>query len=98
MGDYNDLKLRRALANSKVLSADVTAAIDPAFKEVMDEKNASKLGYGITMSKYTGSRGKGGSNDANAEFLHEIRKVFNENGIIWQTGELGKVDQGAVEL
>lgn len=94
MGDYNDLKLRRALANSKVLSADVTAAIDPAFKEVMDEKNASKLGYGITMSKYTGSRGKGGSNDANAEFLHEIRKVFNENGIIWQTGELGKVDQG----
>lgn len=94
MGDYNDLKFRRALANSKVLSADVTAAIDPAFKEVMDEKNASKLGYGITMSKYTGSRGKGGSNDANAEFLHEIRKVFNENGIIWQTGELGKVDQG----
>lgn len=94
MGDYNDLKLRRALANSKVLSADVTAAIDPAFKEVMDDKNASKFGYGITMSKYTGSRGKSGSNDANAEFLHEIRKVFNENGIIWQTGELGKVDQG----
>lgn len=94
MDDYNDLKLRRALANSKVLSADVTAAIDPAFKDVMDEKNASKLGHGITMSKYTGSRGKSGSNDANAEFLHEIRNIFNDNGIIWQTGELGKVDQG----
>lgn len=94
MEEYSDLKLRRALANSKVLSADVTAAVDPAFKEVMDDKNASKLGFGITMSKYTGSRGKSGSNDANAEFLHEIRKVFDENEIIWQTGELGKVDQG----
>lgn len=93
-GEYNDLKLRRALANSKVLSADVTAAIDPAFKDVMDDKNASQLGFGITMSKYTGSRGKSGSNDANAEFLHEVRKVFNENNIVWQTGELGKVDQG----
>lgn len=94
MEEYNDLKLRRALSNSKVLSADVTAALDPNFKEVMDEKNAAKLGYGVCLSKYTGVRGKGGSNDANAEFLAELRDLFSEESIIWQTGELGKVDQG----
>ncbi|MEG0250378.1 MAG: aminopeptidase [Peptostreptococcus sp.] len=94
MNDYSDIKLRRAMANSKVLSADVTAAIDPNHKGVMDEKNASISGYGITMSKYTGARGKSGCNDANAEFLAEIRDIFKENNVIWQTGELGKVDQG----
>ncbi|MDO5041826.1 MAG: aminopeptidase, partial [Peptoniphilus sp.] len=93
-GEYNELYLKRAMANSKVLSADVTAAIDPNFKDVMDPKNGAKLGYGIAMSKYTGSRGKSGSNDANAEYLAEIRKIFDDNKVIWQTGELGKVDQG----
>lgn len=92
--DYSDIKLRRALSRSKVLSADVTCAIDPNHKEVMDDKNAAVSGYGITMSKYTGARGKGGCNDANAEFLAEIRDLFKENNVIWQTGELGKVDQG----
>ena len=92
--NYSDIKLRRTMANSKVLSADVTASIDPNHKGVMDEKNASVSGYGITMSKYTGARGKSGCNDANAEFLAEIRDIFRENNVIWQTGELGKVDQG----
>ncbi|WP_138158790.1 aminopeptidase [Peptoniphilus catoniae] len=94
MGDYSDIFTRRAMANSKVLSADVTAAVDPDYKDVMDLKNAAKLGYGIAMSKYTGSRGKSGSNDANAEFLSELRDLFNKNKIVWQSGELGKVDKG----
>ncbi|RVU55361.1 aminopeptidase [Anaerosphaera multitolerans] len=92
--DYSDIKLRRALANSKVLSADVTVAMDPNYKEVLDDKNSAYVGYGISMAKYTGARGKSGSNDANTEFLAEIRNLFNKNGVIWQTGELGKVDQG----
>lgn len=92
--NYSDIKLRRTMSNSKVLSADVTASIDPNHRGVMDEKNASVSGYGITMSKYTGARGKSGCNDANAEFLAEIRDIFRENNVIWQTGELGKVDQG----
>lgn len=91
---YSEISLRRALSRSKVLSADVTASIDPNHKGVMDERNAALSGYGICMSKYTGARGKSGCNDANAEFLSEIRDIFKENNIIWQTGELGKVDQG----
>lgn len=94
MPGYSDIKLRRALRRSKVLSADVTASLDPNHKDVMDDKNAALTGYGITMCKYTGARGKSGSNDANAEYLAEIRNIFKENNVIWQTGELGKVDQG----
>lgn len=93
-GNYTDLLLRRAFANSKVLSADVTVAFDPTFPEVLDKRNAAMLGHGVTVSKYTGSRGKGGCNDANAEFLAEVRDVFEKNNVIWQVGELGKVDQG----
>ena len=93
-GDYSDLKVRRAFANSKVLSADVTVGFDPTFPDVLDKKNAAMIGHGVTISKYTGSRGKGGCNDANAEYLAYIRKMFDENEIIWQIGELGKVDQG----
>ncbi|MDO5724923.1 MAG: aminopeptidase [Tissierellia bacterium] len=93
-GKKENILLRRALANSEVLSADVTVAFDPTFPEVVDQKNAAKLGCGIAISKYTGSRGKGGCNDANAEFLQTVRKIFNDNDIIWQTGELGKGDQG----
>ncbi|MGO3752172.1 MAG: aminopeptidase [Peptoniphilaceae bacterium] len=93
-GNYSDILLRHAMANSRVLSADVTAALDPSYKEVMDDKNAARVGYGINMSKYTGSRGKGGSNDANSEFISELRNIFKENDVVWQTGELGKVDQG----
>lgn len=91
---YNELKLRRALANSKMLSSDVSAADDPNFPGVIEKKNGAYFGKGLVISKYTGSRGKGGSNDANAEFLGELRDIFNNDGIIWQTAELGKVDEG----
>lgn len=94
MNNYSDLKLKKALYNSKVLSADVAAGLNPDYKDVHDEKNAPILGHGICMVKFTGVRGKGGSNDANAEFLYEIKELFNRENIIWQTGELGKVDQG----
>ena len=93
-GEYSDLKVRRAFANSKVLSADVTVGFDPTFPEVLDKKNAAMIGHGVTISKYTGARGKGGCNDANAEYLAYVRKVFDQNEVIWQIGELGKVDQG----
>ena len=92
--NYSDIYTRRALANSQVLSGDVTVAFDPTFPEVVEKNNTSLLGHGVTMSKYTGARGKSGSNDANAEFIAELRDLFNKENIIWQTGELGKVDQG----
>lgn len=92
--DLNFLKVRRALANSKVLSADVGAGFDPNFPDVLDKRNAAYIGKGILVSKYTGARGKSGSNDANAEYLGEIRQIFDSNDIVWQIGELGKVDQG----
>lgn len=88
------LGLRRAMSNSKVLSGDVTAGFDPNFPDVLDKRNAAYIGKGVTISKYTGSRGKSGSNDANAEFLAEIRDIFKANDVSWQIGELGKVDQG----
>ncbi|WP_088188679.1 aminopeptidase [Desulfosporosinus sp. FKA] len=93
-GGYNGLLVRRSLANSKALSADVAAAYDPNFAEVMDKRNAAFLGRGIVVCKYTGARGKVESNDANPEFVAEVRRIFNENKISWQIAELGKVDQG----
>lgn len=92
--NYSDLLLRRSIANSKVLSADVIVALDPDFKEVSDDKNAALSGYGVAIAKYTGARGKSGSNDANSEFLREVVNKFNDNNVIWQTSELGKTDQG----
>lgn len=92
--NYSDVLLRRAFANSKVLSADVTVAFDPNFAEVTEKNNVALVGHGVALAKYTGSGGKFGSNDANTEFLQELRTLFNENGVIWQTGELGKIDQG----
>ena len=93
-GKTEELYLRRMLRHSRVLSADVNAALDPIFASAYEESNAARFGYGICLSKYTGARGKSGSNDANAEFLAEVRRIFNENNVPWQTGELGKVDQG----
>lgn len=81
-------------ANSQCLSADVTAAFDPTFSDVNDRKNCAYLNYGVCMMKYTGARGKSGSSDASAEFIGKMRSLFDENGVIWQTGELGKVDAG----
>jgi aspartyl aminopeptidase len=92
--DFNQLKVRRALANTQVLSGDVGVALDPTFPEVSEKKNTAVLGNGVQLVKYTGARGKGGCNDANAEFVGEVRNIFNENDIVWQVGELGKVDQG----
>lgn len=92
--NFTDIKLRRAMSNSRVLSSDVAVAYDPNYPEVFDKLNSAYLGKGVTLVKYTGSRGKGGSNDANAEFINSIRRLFNENNIVWQTSELGKVDQG----
>ena len=91
---YSDLKLRSCLSGSKMLSADVNAAVDPNYDSVYEKKNATYLGRGIMLQKYTGSRGKYEASDANAEFVGEVRKLFNDHKIIWQTGELGKVDQG----
>ena len=81
-------------ANSKCLSADVNACFDPNFAEVYESRNSAKLNCGIAMSKYTGSGGKGGTNDAPAEYVAWIRKIFEDNGVIWQAAELGKTDQG----
>ncbi len=88
---YSDIAVR---AVSKCLSADVNAAYDPNFAEVYEKRNSAMISCGTTMSKYTGARGKSGTSDASAEFVGYIRKVFNENGVDWQTSELGKVDGG----
>ena len=92
--DYSDLKVRHAMEKTKMLSSDVSAGFDPLYASVNDAKNAAYLGNGICFNKYTGSRGKGGCNDAMPEFFAEIRKVMDENNINFQTAELGKVDQG----
>ena len=86
--------LRSCLMNSKALSADVNGALDPDYQEVHEKRNAARIGYGVCITKFTGSGGKYGSSDANAEYLAEIRKLFNENRVVWQTGELGKIDEG----
>lgn len=93
-GDFCQLKVNRSLKNSKVLSADVAAGFDPDFADATELMNSAFMGSGISICKYTGSGGKFGSSDANAEFLAEVRKVFKENNVVWQTAELGKVDQG----
>jgi len=93
-GDYSELKVRRALANSKMLSSDVSAAYDPNFPTVMERKNTAYFGKGIVFNKYTGARGKSGCNDANPEFIAELRAIMEKHGVTWQTAELGKVDQG----
>ncbi len=85
---------RKVRANSKCLSSDVTAAYDPNFAGVYEKMNSAILSHGTCMSKFTGARGKSGSNDANAEFVGEVRKMFAEGGVVWQTAELGKVDVG----
>lgn len=86
--------IHKALANSRCLSADVNAAFDPTFSDVMEKRNASFLNYGAVITKYTGARGKSGTSDASAEYVGKIRAILNEAGVIWQHGELGKVDLG----
>jgi aspartyl aminopeptidase len=86
--------LNESLTASRAISADVAGALDPDYQEVHEKRNAPRLGCGLCLTKFTGSGGKIGSSDANAEYVHWIRKLFNQNRIVWQTGELGKVDEG----
>ncbi len=94
MGCFSEISLRRCLASSRMLSSDVNAAYDPLFANAFDKNNASYFGRGVVFSKFTGSRGKSGSNDANAEYIARIRKMMDDNKICYQTAELGKVDVG----
>lgn len=93
-GNYSELKMRRCLTNCKMLSSDVSAGVDPLFLGVNELKNSAYLNKGLVLNKYTGSRGKGGCNDAQPSFIAELRKMFDDEGIYFQTSELGKVDQG----
>ena len=91
---YSDLKLRRCLTNSKMLSSDVSAAFDPNYPSVMEKKNSAFFGRGMVFNKYTGARGKSGCNDANAEYMAELRRIMEKHNVSIQTAELGKVDAG----
>ena len=94
LGQYSDLRLRKALKNSSMLSSDVSAGYDPAFAEAFEKKNSAYLGRGIVLNKFTGARGKSGSNDANAEYVARVRRIFDDHKVCFQTAELGKVDVG----
>lgn len=93
-GEYSDLKLRRMLAASFMLSSDVSSAFDPSFASSFDKKNVAYLGKGMVLCKFTGARGKSGSNDANAEYLGKLRSIFDKEKVSFQLAELGKVDLG----
>ena len=93
-GTYSELTVRECLANSCMLSSDVNAAFDPTYESVFDRNNSSYLGGGMVLSKYTGSRGKSGSNDANAEYIAYLRRIFDDAKVDFQIAELGKVDAG----
>ncbi len=93
-GNESDLKLRRTLANSRMLSSDVSAAYDPMFAEAFEKRSSAFFGKGLVFNKFTGSKGKGGSNDANAEYLAKIRKIMDDGKVGYQYAELGKVDVG----
>ncbi len=93
-GGYNDLALRRTLAKSKMLSSDVSSAYDALYASAYDKKNVSYLGKGMVFNKFTGARGKSGSNDANAEYLAELRRIMDDGNVHYQLAELGKVDLG----
>ncbi len=92
--DYSEIKLKRMLANSNMLSSDVSSAFDPSYASSFDKKNVAYLGKGLVLCKFTGSRGKSGSNDANAEYLGAIRNIFDKDDVSFQLAELGKVDLG----
>lgn len=94
MGKQGDLALRRCLANSSMLSSDVSAAFDPSYASVFEPKNSAYCGRGLVFNKYTGSGGKSGSNDANAEYMAALRKIMDDSGVKYQTAELGRVNAG----
>ncbi len=94
LAKHYNVEARTVLSNSECLSADVNAGFDPAFSDVAEKRNTAYMNYGVVVTKYVGARGKSGTSDANAEFVAKIRRILDKNNIIWQTGELGKVDQG----
>ena len=94
LGQYSELAVRRALASSKMLSSDVSSGYDALYAEAFDKRNVAYLGRGMVFNKFTGSRGKSGSNDANAEYLGELRAMLDKHGVRYQSAELGKVDLG----
>ena len=93
-GEYSELNLRRCLSRSCMLSSDVSAGFDPSYASCFEKKNAAFLGKGMVFNKFTGARGKSGSNDANAEYIAHLRRVLDDRKVIYQTAELGKVDVG----
>ena len=93
-GESSPLRLRRALTRSRMLSSDVSAGFDPAYASVFEAKNSAYLGRGLVFNKYTGSRGKSGSNDASAEYVALVRRIMDDAGVSFQTAELGRVDAG----
>ncbi len=93
-GQYSELKVRRTLSSSRMLSSDVSAAYDPLYAAAYEKKNSAYFGHGIVFNKYTGARGKSGSNDANAEYVAWVRRAMDDAGVAFQTAELGKVDVG----
>ena len=93
-GCYSSINLRRAMARSKMLSSDVTAGHDPNYASVLEKNNAAYFGKGVVFMKYTGARGKSGSNEANAEYVAQLRRIMEENNVTWQTAELGRIDLG----
>ncbi|MDD2981498.1 MAG: aminopeptidase, partial [Hespellia sp.] len=94
MGEKEEIKVRRTLARSKMISSDVGAAYDPMYASAYDKKSASHFGNGLVIKKHTGSRGKSGSNDANAEYIAQLRKIFDKNEISFQMTEMGRIDLG----
>lgn len=94
MRKFDDITLRRTLARSKMLSSDVSAAYDPLYASVFEKKNTAYFGHGVVFNKYTGARGKSGSNDAGAEYIARIRRILDEKKVTYQFAELGQVDEG----
>ena len=94
MGIYSELNLTRCLRNSRMLSSDVSAAFDPLYADRFEKQNAAKFGHGLVFNKFTGSRGKSGSNDANAEYIAQLRALLEKHNVAFQTAEMGKVDAG----
>lgn len=94
VGEYDELAFRKTITASKMLSADVSNGYDPKYSSVSDPKNSAYLSHGIKLEKYVGSKGKSGTNDANSEYFSAVIRIFEKRGIYWQTGELGKVDEG----
>ena len=94
VGEFDHISYRKSLSSAKMMSADVSNGFDPKYASVSDPKNSAYMSHGIKLEKYVGARGKSGTNDANAEYISEVIRVLDQANVRWQTGELGKVDEG----